>query len=54
MMLKKKYYEFINDVAMAGHKQADGTYVKGIEDYLPKERYLDRHAPNYGGRRHLR
>ncbi|WP_288726055.1 HsdR family type I site-specific deoxyribonuclease [uncultured Psychrobacter sp.] len=37
---KKKYYEFINDVAMAGHKQADGTYIKGIEDYLPKEQYL--------------
>ncbi len=37
---RKKYYEFINDVAMAGHKQADGTYIKGIEDYLPKEQYL--------------
>lgn len=37
---KKKYYEFINDVAMAGHQQADGTYMKGIEDYLPKEQYL--------------
>ncbi len=37
---KKKYYEFMNDVSMAGAKQADGKYNKGIEDYLPKEQYL--------------
>lgn len=37
---REKYYEFMNDIAMAGHKQADGTYIKGIEDYLPKEQYL--------------
>ncbi|MCG3841910.1 type I restriction endonuclease subunit R [Psychrobacter sp. Ps1] len=37
---REKYYEFMNDVAMAGQSQADGTYTKGIEDYLPKEQYL--------------
>ena len=37
---KKKYYEFMNDVEMAGHQQTDGKYIKGIEDHLPKEQYL--------------
>lgn len=37
---REKYYEFMNDVDMAGQSQADGTYTKGIEDYLPKEQYL--------------
>lgn len=37
---REKYYEFMNDVDMAGQSQADGTYTRGIEDYLPKEQYL--------------
>jgi len=31
---KKIYYKYMNDVPMAGYKNPDGTYVKGIEDYL--------------------
>lgn len=31
---KKIYYKYINDVPMAGFYNPDGTYVKGIEDYL--------------------
>ena len=37
---KKKFNHFMNDVAMAGHIELDGSYVKGIEDYLPKSQYL--------------
>ncbi|BFI67903.1 DEAD/DEAH box helicase [Yersinia pseudotuberculosis] len=37
---KKKFNYFMNDVPMAGHKDATGKYVKGIEDYVPKEQYL--------------
>lgn len=37
---KKKFNTFMNDIAMAGHKDASGKYIKGIEDYLPKEQYL--------------
>ena len=37
---RKKYYTFMNDVPMAGDTSADGTYNKGIEDYLPKVQYL--------------
>ena len=37
---KKKYYKFMNDVPMAGDNSADGTYNKGIEDYLPNVQYL--------------
>jgi type I restriction enzyme R subunit len=37
---QKKYYKFMNDVPMAGDTSADGTYNKGIEDYLPKVQYL--------------
>lgn len=36
---KKKFNYFMNEVAMAGRKEAD-QYIKGIEDYLPKEQYL--------------
>lgn len=38
---KKKiiFNQFMNDVKMAGFKDADGTYVKGIEDYLPRSQY---------------
>ena len=34
-----RYYHFINDVPMVGEKKEDGKYVKGIEDYFPKEQY---------------
>ncbi|HQV80642.1 MAG TPA: type I restriction endonuclease subunit R, partial [Agitococcus sp.] len=37
---KKKFNYFMNDVPMAGHKDATGKYHKGIEDYVPKEQYL--------------
>ncbi|WP_145519869.1 type I restriction endonuclease subunit R, EcoR124 family [Yersinia mollaretii] len=37
---KKKFNYFMNDVPMAGHKDATGKYIKGIEDYMPKEQYL--------------
>lgn len=37
---KRKFNRFMNDVAMAGHTEPDGKYVKGIEDYLPKSQYL--------------
>ena len=37
---KKVYYKFINDVKMAGFFDADGKYVKGIEDYLPLNQYM--------------
>lgn len=37
----KKYYHFMSeqDVPMAGRREEDGTYLKGIEDYCPKEQY---------------
>lgn len=37
----KKYYHFMSEqeVPMAGKKKEDGTYIKGIEDYCPKEQY---------------
>lgn len=37
---KKKFNHFMNDVPMAGHKDATGKYHKGIEDYVPKSQYL--------------
>lgn len=37
---KKKFNHFINDVPMAGKKDAMGKYHKGIEDYVPKSQYL--------------
>jgi type I restriction enzyme R subunit len=37
---KKKFNYFMSDVSMAGHKDATGKYIKGIEDYVPKEQYL--------------
>ena len=39
---KKKVYLYYMDhtrVPMAGDKQADGSYLKGIEDYLPTSQY---------------
>lgn len=37
---KKKFNHFMNDVPMAGKKDAMGNYHKGIEDYVPKSQYL--------------
>ena len=37
---KKKFNHFMNDVPMAGKKDATGKYHKGIEDYVPKSQYL--------------
>lgn len=37
---KKKFNYFINEVPMAGFKDATGKYHKGIEDYVPKSQYL--------------
>lgn len=37
---KKKFNHFMNDVPMAGHRDATGKYCKGIEDYVPKSQYL--------------
>ena len=37
---KKKFNHFMNDVPMAGKKDATGKYTKGIEDYVPKTQYL--------------
>lgn len=34
-----KYYEFINNVPMAGFYNDTGSYVKGIEDYIPNTQY---------------
>lgn len=38
---KKKviFNKFMNDVRMAGHYNSTGTYVKGIEDYIPNSQY---------------
>lgn len=33
------YFEYMNDIPMAGYYADDGTYVKGIEDLLPKTQY---------------
>lgn len=37
---KKKFNHFMNDVPMAGYKDATEKYHKGIEDYVPKSQYL--------------
>ncbi|ELY4300764.1 type I restriction endonuclease subunit R [Cronobacter turicensis] len=37
---KKKFNHFLNDVPMAGYKDATDKYHKGIEDYVPKSQYL--------------
>lgn len=36
---KKVFLEYMQDIPMAGHYENDGTYVKGIEDYLPNSQY---------------
>lgn len=36
---KKVFMQYMQDVPMAGFYESDGTYVKGIEDYLPNSQY---------------
>ncbi|MDR2080526.1 MAG: HsdR family type I site-specific deoxyribonuclease [Campylobacteraceae bacterium] len=36
---KKIYYYWINTASMAGRYDSAGTYVKGVEDLLPKSQY---------------
>ena len=36
---KEVYLHYMNDVPMAGEKQPDGTYSKGIEDFFGAEQY---------------
>lgn len=36
---KKVFLEYMTTVPMAGYYQTDGTYVKGIEDFLPNSQY---------------
>ena len=36
---KKVFMEYMQDIPMAGSFADDGTYVKGIEDYLPNSQY---------------
>lgn len=36
---RKKYNHFMREVPMAGRTLPDGTYEKGIEDYIPKAQY---------------
>ena len=35
----KTYYQFMNDIPMAGYKDAMGNKIKGIEDYVRKVQY---------------
>ena len=39
----KIYYAFMdsNKIKMAGHKNTNGKYIKGIEDYIPTSQYDD-------------
>lgn len=36
-----KYYEYINEIPMAGSYDLNGNYIKGIEDYIPTSQYDD-------------
>ena len=36
---KKIFYKYMYDVPMAGYFNHDGTYIKGIEDYIPLAQY---------------
>lgn len=36
---REVYYRYMNDVPMAGHKDALGNYIKGIEDFIPTSQY---------------
>lgn len=36
---KKVFLYYMQNVPMAGYRESNGTYVKGIEDYLPLSQY---------------
>lgn len=36
---KKAFMQYMQNVPMAGYYEGDGSYVKGIEDYLPLSQY---------------
>lgn len=36
---KDVYYNYMNDVPMCGYVDESGTYIKGIEDYIPDSQY---------------
>ncbi|MCP4049533.1 MAG: type I restriction endonuclease subunit R, partial [bacterium] len=36
---KEIFYKYMNKVKMAGYKNENGKYIKGIENYLPKSQY---------------
>lgn len=36
---KEIYYHYMNDITMAGYKDAVGNYIKGIEDFIPTSQY---------------
>ena len=36
---KEIFYQFMNQIPMAGYKEPDGTYIKGIEDYIKEVQY---------------
>ena len=36
---KEVYYHYLNDVPMAGYKDAAENYIKGIEDFIPTSQY---------------
>ena len=36
---KKIFLEYLQSIPMAGYYEDDGSYVKGIEDYLPNSQY---------------
>jgi type I restriction enzyme, R subunit len=36
---KKVFNKFLRDIKMAGFTDASGSYIKGIEDYLPQSQY---------------
>ena len=36
---KAVYLRYLKDVPMAGYVGSDGTYVRGIEDYVPRSQY---------------
>ena len=36
---KKVFLDYMQNVPMAGYYESDGSYVKGIEDYLPLSQY---------------
>ena len=40
------FFEYMNNIPMAGYYADDGTYVKGIEDLLPKTQYQTKQHKN--------